>query len=135
MIIDVSVPGYRNLVKKEAEKILKYTDLIIEIQCTWNLKAKVIPVINGATGSISKSQIKYLSNVPGKRDVQELNKTATYGTAHFAESAAVLYKSVSWEIALHVPHIVTKNSCNGTYRRNMNFFDCMTVNILQRGAK
>jgi hypothetical protein len=40
------------LFKKGAEKILKYTDLIIEIQCMWNLKAKVIPVITRATGTI-----------------------------------------------------------------------------------
>ena len=30
----------------------------------WNVKAKVIPVIKGATGSISKSLRQYLSNVP-----------------------------------------------------------------------
>jgi len=47
---------------KEAEKILKYKDLITEIQCMWNVKAKVIP---GATGTISKSLRQYLSNKPG----------------------------------------------------------------------
>jgi len=31
--------------KKGAEKILKYKDLVIEIQPTWNVKAKVIPVL------------------------------------------------------------------------------------------
>ena len=29
--------------KKEAEKILKYEDLTIEIQRMWNVKTKVIP--------------------------------------------------------------------------------------------
>jgi hypothetical protein len=42
------------VIKKEAEKILKYKDLTIEIQHAWNVKAKVIPVIVGATGTISK---------------------------------------------------------------------------------
>jgi len=55
MLIDAAVLGERNVIKKEAEKILKYKDLIIEIQCVWNVKAKVIPVITGATGTISKS--------------------------------------------------------------------------------
>jgi len=29
MLIDVSIPGDRNVIKKEAEKILKYKDLTI----------------------------------------------------------------------------------------------------------
>jgi hypothetical protein len=32
MLIDVATPGDRNVIQKEAEKILKYTDLTIEIQ-------------------------------------------------------------------------------------------------------
>jgi hypothetical protein len=39
---------------KEAEKILKYKDLTLEIQRMWNVKTRVIPVIIGATGTISK---------------------------------------------------------------------------------
>ena len=31
MLIDVVISGYRNVIKKEAEKILKYKDLTIEI--------------------------------------------------------------------------------------------------------
>jgi len=45
MSIDVAIPGDRNMIKKEAEKILKYEDLVIEMQRLWNVKAKVIPVI------------------------------------------------------------------------------------------
>jgi hypothetical protein len=40
---------------KYAEKILKYKDLIIEIQRMWNVKEKVTLVIPGAVGTISKS--------------------------------------------------------------------------------
>jgi len=32
MLIDVAIPGDRNVTKKEAGKILKYKDLILEIQ-------------------------------------------------------------------------------------------------------
>jgi len=48
----------------------------------WNVKTKVIPVIIGATGTISKSFRKYVSNIPGKCEVKELQKTAILGTAH-----------------------------------------------------
>ena len=48
----------------------------------WNVKTKVIPVIIGATGTISKSFRKYGSNIPGKHEVKELQKTAILGTAH-----------------------------------------------------
>jgi hypothetical protein len=45
ILIAVAISGDRNVIKKEAEKILKYKDLIIEIQFMWNVKVKVIPVI------------------------------------------------------------------------------------------
>ena len=48
----------------------------------WNVKTKVIPVIIGATGTISKSFRKYVSNIPGKHEVKELHKTAILDTAH-----------------------------------------------------
>jgi hypothetical protein len=70
-----------NVIGKEAEKILKYKDLTTEIQRMWNVKTKVIPVIRGATGTISKSFRKYVSNLPGNHGVKELQKTAILGTA------------------------------------------------------
>jgi hypothetical protein len=48
----------------------------------WNVKAKVISVIIGATGTISKSLGQYLSNIQGKHEMKELEKTVTLGTAH-----------------------------------------------------
>jgi hypothetical protein len=43
--LDVSIPGERNVIQEEAENILKYKDLTIEIQRMWNVKTRVIPVI------------------------------------------------------------------------------------------
>jgi len=82
MLIDVAISGDRNVIKKEPEKILKYKDITIEIQCMWNVKTKVLPVTIGAIGTISKSYRKYVSNIAGNHEVKELRKTAILGTAH-----------------------------------------------------
>jgi hypothetical protein len=39
LLIDDAVHGGKNVIKKEAERILKYKDLIIEIRPMWNVKA------------------------------------------------------------------------------------------------
>jgi len=57
-------------------------DLTIEIELTWYVKTKVIPVIIGATGTISKSLRKYPGKIQGKQEVEELQKTGIQGTAH-----------------------------------------------------
>ena len=41
-----------------------------------------MPVIIGATGTISKTFRKYVNNIPGNHEVKELQKTAILGTAH-----------------------------------------------------
>ena len=82
MLIDVAISGDRNVIKKEAEKILEHKDLTIEIQRMWNVKTKVIPVITGATGTISKTFRKYVSNIPGKHEVKKLHCTNTSETTN-----------------------------------------------------
>jgi hypothetical protein len=47
----------------------------------WNVKTRVMPVIIGATGTISKSFRKYVSNILGNHKVR-VQKTAILGTAH-----------------------------------------------------
>jgi len=90
MLIEVAISGDRNVIKKEAEKILKYKGLTAEIQHMWNVKTKVIQVIYGATGTISKSFRKYVSNIPGKHEVKELQKTAILEhCTHTSESTNV----------------------------------------------
>jgi hypothetical protein len=78
VLIDVAIRGDRNVIREVAENILQYKGLITETRRMWNVKTQVTPV----TGTISKSFGKYLSSVPGKRDIKELQKTAVLGTAH-----------------------------------------------------
>jgi uncharacterized protein YlxP (DUF503 family) len=89
ILTDVAIPGDRNVIKKEADKILKYKDLTTEIERMWNVQTRVIPVIIGATWTISKSFRKYVSYIQGNHDVKELHKIAILGTAHVSESANV----------------------------------------------
>jgi hypothetical protein len=49
----------------------------------------VIQIITGATGTISKSFRQYLSNIPGKQEIKELQNTATLGTAHILTKVKV----------------------------------------------
>jgi hypothetical protein len=70
-LIDASIPGDRNVIKKEAEKILKqrtHNRNSMHVEC----ETKVIPVIRGAIGTISISLIVYLSNITGKQEIKGL---------------------------------------------------------------
>jgi divalent metal cation (Fe/Co/Zn/Cd) transporter len=64
------------------KEIMTIIIIIIIIQRMWNVKARVIPVIIGATGTISKTIRKYVSSIPGIHEVRELQKTAILGTEH-----------------------------------------------------
>jgi hypothetical protein len=64
----------------------------------------VIPVIREATGTISKSFKRYLSNIPSWHDIKALQTTAilalhTYCGKYQCEST----KHSTWEITLYVP--------------------------------
>jgi hypothetical protein len=50
----------------------------------WNVKTNVIPVIIGATGTISKTFRKYVSYITGNHEVR-LQKTAIFGTVHILQ--------------------------------------------------
>jgi hypothetical protein len=52
-----------------------------------NVKTKIIPVIIGATGTISQPFRKYLSNIPGKHEIQERQETVILVTAHVLQKA------------------------------------------------
>ena len=96
------------MIKNEAENFLKYKDLIIEIQRMWNVKAKVMPVTIGATGTISKSLRQYLSNIPGRHEIKALQKIAILGTALILWKVMMQrYRTYfTGKIKLHVAQIV-----------------------------
>jgi hypothetical protein len=56
----------------------------------WNVKTRMIPVINGATGTISKSFRKYVSSIPGNHEAKRITENSHIGhCAHISGSANV----------------------------------------------
>jgi len=51
----------------------------------WNVISYVMPVITGATGTLSKSFRKYPNNIFGKHDIQEIQKTVILVAAHMLQ--------------------------------------------------
>ena len=81
--IDISIPNDVNVIKKTAEKLVKYRDLEIEVQKCWGLrKVKTVPIIIGALGSVCTGQKQYLKELTKKIDFKILQKTALLGTAN-----------------------------------------------------
>jgi hypothetical protein len=48
----------------------------------YNVQAKMLPVIIGATGTISESLRQYLSYILGEHEIKELQYTAILDIAH-----------------------------------------------------
>jgi len=68
MLLGVVISRDRNAGKKEAEKILKYKELRVEIQRMWYVKKKSDTRNNtGKNRTIPNSFRIYLSNKPGKK--------------------------------------------------------------------
>jgi hypothetical protein len=61
----------------------------------WNVRAKVVPVIIGATETISKSLRQYLSNIPGKHEIKELQNSHIGHRTQTAENASVKVQNIS----------------------------------------
>jgi hypothetical protein len=73
MLIADAISGDRNVVMKEAEKILKHGDLIIEIKRMPNAKTKVIPLIRAAT----RTSFKIIQKISEPRTGKARNKGTT----------------------------------------------------------
>jgi hypothetical protein len=48
----------------------------------WNLKCRIIPIVIGATGIVTRCLKKNLEAVSGKHSIDSLQKTAILGTSH-----------------------------------------------------
>ncbi|KAI5731215.1 hypothetical protein M8J77_006429 [Diaphorina citri] len=89
LIIDVAIPADMNIERKEAEKILKYKDLGIEIERMWNTTVKIIPIVIGALGVVPKSLKENLQSLPGKFSINRIQESALLGTAYIMRKVGI----------------------------------------------
>jgi hypothetical protein len=82
MLIDVAISGDRNVIKKEAEKILKYKDLDNRNRAHVECKNKGDTSNNWSDWNYFKIIQKIHGSTPGNHEVRELQKRAILGTAH-----------------------------------------------------
>jgi len=77
--IDNAVVGERSVMKREAEKFLKYKDRAVEIQRMWTVKTYVIPVIIEASETVT---IQKISEQHTSLPHQGTTKAAIVSAAH-----------------------------------------------------
>jgi hypothetical protein len=62
-IIDINCPNDSNISKNEIGKMLKYTELKIELERIWKIHLKVVPIVIGCLGAVSRKATKYLEQI------------------------------------------------------------------------
>ena len=80
-IIDVAIPGDARVPQKEVEKIEKCNALRRELQRLWKVKTKVVPIVIGALGTVTKSFNGYLTEIGVSTKIHLLQKSTLLGTA------------------------------------------------------
>ena len=69
------------IAEKETEKIEKYDELKREVERLWQVKAKVIPIVLGALGTVTRSLSNYIKEIGVKTQIKLIQKSVLFGTA------------------------------------------------------
>ncbi|GAA6104550.1 uncharacterized protein LOC106513546 [Tachysurus ichikawai] len=78
VVIDMAIPADSNIMKKEHEKIEKYQGLKEQLEHTWKVKSKVVPVVIRA---LCDPQLgEWLQQIPGVACDVSVQKSAVRGT-------------------------------------------------------
>jgi hypothetical protein len=96
----------------------------------------VIPVIKGATGTYSKSFRTYLSNVPGKHEIKEIQKQSywtlhTYFGKYQCKSTKHIYRM---QITLQVTMCKYRTAVTLYTLETWSVIRYITVNTLHKGG-
>ena len=80
-IVDFAVPADHRIKQKEIEKKDKYLDLARELKKLWNMQVKIIPIVIGAFGTVTKGLLKGLEDLEVGGRVETIQTTALLRTA------------------------------------------------------
>jgi hypothetical protein len=95
MLIDVAISEDRHVLRKEAEKILKYKDLALEIQRMRNVKLNVLPVNNTGKWNDLKIIQKITEQYTGKARNQGTTENSRFG--HITSILESTYVKVQYQ--------------------------------------
>ena len=80
-IIDIACPLDANIQEKENEKSVKYQDLRRELEQLWKVKTRVVPVVVGALGAVTKKHQGHVRSIVDEISTDDLQKATLLGTA------------------------------------------------------
>ena len=81
-IVDFSVPWDKNVVVKEDEKIARYSPLALEVRRVHGVATRVVPIVVGALGVVSKRLAGFLKDLDVPDVLGGLQTSALVGTAN-----------------------------------------------------
>ena len=81
LLIDISCPANGNIARKHAEKLTKYSDLLVEVSRMWQCWTLVVPVVLGALGTVHAGIAWWLDIISGHHNLQLLQKTVLLGSS------------------------------------------------------
>ena len=76
-----SLPADHRIKLKESEKKDKYFDLARELKKLWNMKARIIPIVISAFGTVTKGLLKGLEDLVVGGRMETIQTTILLGTA------------------------------------------------------
>ena len=79
-IIDISCPCDVNVIKKEAEKISKYSTLKRELLRMWGGNCMIVPVVIGGLGAVSNESELHVEKIPGNISLAMCQKITLVGS-------------------------------------------------------
>ena len=81
-IINIACPADNKVCDKEVVKKDRYDRLAFEVKQLWSMrKVTVIPIIVGASGTVSKDIENFIEQLGITIRLEQLQKTAPFGTA------------------------------------------------------